>query len=255
MNIVVKPDRHHLGPVAAQFGANLIRKALAERGQASIIVATGSSQFEMLSALVSEPDIRWDRVTVFHLDEYVGLPITHPASFRQYLWTRFASKLPLPLRAMHYVNGDAIDPRAECRRLSELISETTIDVAFIGIGENGHIAFNDPPADFETQVPYLTVTLDHACRQQQFGEGWFPTVDDVPELAITMSVQRIMASRAIVCTVPDERKASAVAGAVEGEVTPSVPASILQRHTECTLFLDDAAASQLTIVASPLATL
>src|SRR6201999_202544 len=138
------------------------------------IVATGSSQFETLSGLAKEKDIRWDRVTAFHLDEYVGLPITHPASFRLYLWERFAKQLPLPLKAFHYVNADAADPTAECRRLGEIIGKHPIDVAFIGIGENGHVAFNDPPADFETEEPYLTVNLDDACRRQQLGEGWFP---------------------------------------------------------------------------------
>jgi glucosamine-6-phosphate deaminase len=245
MNIVTTPGRPQLGSASSHHGADLLRQALSDRGQANLIVATGSSQFETLAALAKSPDIRWDQVTGFHLDEYVGLPITHPASFRRYLWQRFLSQLPLPLKAFHYVNADAPDPNAECRRLSALIRQHPIDVAFIGIGENGHIAFNDPPADFDTDEPYLTVNLDQACRRQQLGEGWFPTLADVPSKAITMSVRQILASRAIVCTVPDQRKAEAVRNTVEGPVTPNVPASALQRHANCTLFLDQAAASLL----------
>jgi glucosamine-6-phosphate deaminase len=245
MNVTIKENRAELGPAAAHAGAELLRKALAGGKQANIIVATGSSQFEMLQALTREPDIRWDRVTVFHLDEYVGLPITHPASFRLYLWERFARQLPLPVKMFHYVGADAPDPRAECRRLGALIREHPIDVAFIGIGENGHIAFNDPPADFETEEPYLAVELDEACRQQQLGEGWFPTLNDVPRQAISMSVRQILKSRAIICTVPDERKAEAVRGSVEGPVTPNLPGSILQKHANCSLFIDKPAASRL----------
>jgi glucosamine-6-phosphate deaminase len=198
----------------------------------------------MLESLVGEPGIAWNHVTVFHLDEYVGLPITHPASFRKYLWERFASRLPLPPRAFHFIDGEG-SPAAECARLAELIRPVTIDVAFIGIGENGHVAFNDPPADFQTEEPYLVVELDEACRRQQHGEGWFESMDEVPREAISMSVRQIMASRSIICTVPDERKAAAVRDAVEGNITPEVPASILQEHPDCDLFLDPAAASRL----------
>jgi glucosamine-6-phosphate deaminase len=198
----------------------------------------------MFENLVREPEIDWSSVTGFHLDEYVGLPITHPASFRRYLWERFVSRLPLPLRAFHYLDAKD-DPRAEASRVGEIIRRHPIDVAFVGIGENGHLAFNDPPADFETDEPYIIVKLDDACRRQQLGEGWFPTFDDVPQQAISMSVRQIMKSRAVICTVPDERKAQAVRNAVEGEVTPRVPASILQRHERCALFLDKPAASLL----------
>jgi len=226
MNIVIKENRADLGVASARLGAEMLRKVLAARAEANIIVATGSSQFETLGALVHEPNIRWDRVTAFHLDEYVGLPITHPASFRLYLWERFVKHLPLPLKMFYYVNGDAPDPHAECRRLGGLIRERNIDVAFIGIGENGHIAFNDPPADFETEDP-------------------FPTLNDVPRQAISMSVKQIIKSSAIVCTVPDQRKAEAVRNSMEGPVTPSVPASILQKHQNCMLMIDKAAASLL----------
>jgi glucosamine-6-phosphate deaminase len=244
MNIKIMPDKHQLGKSAAAEGAEYIRQALAARGEANIIVATGASQFEMLAALVAEPNIHWNRVSGFHLDEYVGLPIAHPASFRGYLWQRFVSRLPLPLRAFHFLDGES-DPKGECRRVSDIIRRHPIDVAFVGIGENGHLAFNDPPADFETEAPYIVVNLDDACRRQQLGEGWFPTFDDVPKQAISMSVRQIMKSRAVICTVPDDRKAEAVRNSVEGEVTPKVPASILQRHETCTLYLDRAAAMRL----------
>jgi glucosamine-6-phosphate deaminase len=244
MNVKIMPDKTQMGKAAAAAGAEHVRRAIAERGSANIIVATGASQFEMLAALVAEPNINWNLVTGFHLDEYVGLAISHAASFRGYLWQRFVSQLPLPLRAFHFLDGEG-DPQKECSRVAEIIRRHPIDVAFVGIGENGHLAFNDPPADFETEQPYLVVQLDDACRRQQLGEGWFPTFDDVPKQAISMSVRQIMQSRAIICTVPDERKAEAVQNSVEGEVTPKVPASILQRHEQCTLYLDKPAASKL----------
>jgi glucosamine-6-phosphate deaminase len=233
-----------MGKRAAEAGAGIIRKAIDSRGSANIIVATGASQFEMLEALAKQPNIRWDKVTGFHLDEYVGMPITHGASFRKYLWERFISKLPLPLAAFHYVNAET-NPQAECNRLGELIKKHPIDVAFIGIGENGHVAFNDPPADFDTDEPYIVVELDEACRKQQQGEGWFPTLNDVPRQAISMSVKQITKSKTIVCTVPDQRKAEAVKNSVQGPVSNQVPASILQKHADTTLFLDKASASLL----------
>jgi glucosamine-6-phosphate deaminase len=244
MNTVIESDKAVLGRRAAADGADKIRQAIRARGQANIIVATGASQFEMLSALVQEKDVDWSKVTAFHLDEYVGLPITHPASFRLYLWQRFVSKLPLPLADFHYVNAET-DPRAECKRLGQVIRHHPVDVAFIGIGENAHVAFNDPPADFDTDEPYLVVQLDEACRKQQMGEGWFPTLNDVPQQAISMSVRQILKSKNIVCTVPDRRKAEAVKNSVKGPITNKVPASILQRHDGITLYLDTPAASLL----------
>jgi glucosamine-6-phosphate deaminase len=244
MDVEIMPDKASMGKAAAAAGAEHIRRALAARGRANIIVATGASQFEMLAALVAEPNISWNHVTGFHLDEYVGLPISHPASFRGYLWQRFVSQLPLPPRAFHFLDGER-DPQAECQRVAEIIRRHPIDVAFVGIGENGHLAFNDPPANFDTEDPYLVVQLDDACRRQQLGEGWFPTFEDVPKQAISMSVRQIMKSGAIICTVPDERKAEAVRNSVEGEVSPRVPASILQQHASCTLYLDKPAASRL----------
>lgn len=245
MNVLVSRSKNQLGQRAAAHGAELIRQAIRARGRANIILATGASQFEMLAHLVRERGIAWNRVAAFHLDEYVGLPIDHPASFRKYLWERFVSKLPLPLAAFHYVNADDGDPRAECDRLGRIISRHMIDVAFIGIGENGHIAFNDPPADLSTTRPYRVVELDAACRKQQLGEGWFPSLRAVPKRAISMSPWQIINSRAIVCTVPDRRKAEAVRHAVQGPITPGVPASILQRHGQVALFLDRPSASRL----------
>lgn len=233
-----------MGQAAAEAGAEVIRAAIVERGSARIIVATGSSQFTVLGALVKQPGIDWTRVTGFHLDEYLGLPMSHPASFRGYLKERFVDKVPLA--AFHYLDGEN-DAAAECERVGKLLQEAPIDVAFVGIGENGHLAFNDPPADFETEKPYLIVNLDDACRSQQLGEGWFPTFDDVPSQAISMSIKQILKSKRIICSVPDERKAQAVANSVQGPVTPDVPASILQTHPATTLFLDKPAASQLRL--------
>ena len=197
----------------------------------------------MLEHLVQE-SLDWSRVEAFHLDEYVGLPMSHPASFRRYLKERFVDALHEPLKGFHYINAER-DPEATCEHLNALIADRQVDVAFIGIGENGHIAFNDPPADFETESPYIVVALDEACRRQQVGEGWFPDFASVPEKAVSMSPRQIMKASQIVCTVPDERKAEAVRRAVEGPVTPLVPASILQKHLDCLLVLDAASASEL----------
>lgn len=245
MTINLSDTTAEMGSAAAEAGANSVREAISERGAATIIVATGASQFTMFERLV-ELDVDWTKVTAFHLDEYVGIDGDHPASFRRYLRERFAERLPVPLSGFEYVRGDAADPRAECARLSALIAARTVDVVFVGIGENGHLAFNDPPADFETTVPYIVVDLDEACRRQQMGEGWFASIDDVPERAISMSCREIMRSRRIICSVPDERKADAVACAVEGPITPACPASILQEHADCTLYLDRPAASKLS---------
>ena len=242
MEIIVSKDKYELGRKAAENGAELIRKAIDEKGEANIIVATGASQFEMLAELVKQ-DVDWTKVTGFHLDEYVDMPVTHPASFRKYLKERFVDKVPL--KAFYYVNGDTGDPQAECDRLGRIIREKPIDVAFIGIGENGHLAFNDPPADFETEEPYLVVNLDEACRKQQLGEGWFPTLEDVPERAISMSIKQILKSKNIICSVPDERKAKAVQGTVKSEITPMIPGTALQKHPATWLYLDEASASLL----------
>ena len=244
MIVKVFDNKEMMGHAAAEAGAKMIRNAINERGEARIILATGTSQFATLQNVVTSPNIDWGRVTVFHLDEYIGLPVTHPASFRKYIKERFIGKLPKPLRDFHMIDGEA-DPASECARLAALINAAPIDMAFVGIGENGHLAFNDPPADFNTEEPYIVVNLDEACRRQQFGEGWFATLDEVPKRAISMSIKQILKSRGIICAVPDERKADAVAGAVEGRVTPDVPASILQTHPDCAIYLDRDAAAKL----------
>jgi glucosamine-6-phosphate deaminase len=230
---------------AAEAGAEALRQALARDRSANIVVATGASQFDVLESLVAAPGIDWSRVTAFHLDEYVGLPVTHPASFRRYLRERFVSKLPAPLHAFHEIDGEG-DSQAECDRLNRIIQFAPVAVAFVGIGENGHLAFNDPPADFETEAPYIVVNLDDACRRQQLGEGWFPALEDVPKRAISMTVRQILKAETIVCTVPDARKAQAVQATVEGPVTPDVPASILQQRPAATLYLDRESASLLS---------
>lgn len=235
VNVQIFDSKVELGEAAARDAAALIHEAITSRDVAYVIAATGMSQFEFLDALVSH-DIDWQRVEFFHLDEYVGLPETHPASFRRYLTERIIDRVHP--RAFHLINGDAADPQAECRRVGELIAQQTIDVAFVGIGENGHLAFNDPPADFETEEPYLVVDLDEACRRQQIGEGWFADLDEVPSQAISMSIQQILKARHILCIVPDERKAQAVKASVEMDVSPLHPASILQQHPSVTLYLD-----------------
>lgn len=243
MNTRIFETKEEMGRVAAATGAQRLYEALQESDSAALIVATGASQFEMLDSL-RQTALDWSSITGFHLDEYIGLSIEHPASFRKYLKERFVDLLPQPLEAFHYLDGEG-DPVAECGRVGEILSRTTIDVAFVGIGENGHLAFNDPPADFDTNEPYLVVELDDACRNQQLGEGWFPDFESVPNQAISMSIQQILKSRTIICTVPDGRKAEAVRNAIQGPVTPEVPASILQTHPDCHMFLDSAAASLL----------
>ncbi len=241
MEITIALNKAELGHKAAQKGTLLINQAIQQRGTANIILATGASQFEMLAALVQE-NVDWSKVTCFHLDEYIDLPISHPASFRKYLKERFADKVAV--KAFHYIDGEG-DTTQECQRLNVLIAQHPIDVAFIGIGENGHLAFNDPPADFITDEPYITVRLDEACRRQQYGEGWFDSLDQVPKRAISMSIRQIMKSKYIICTVPDQRKAKAVQATVRGEITPLVPASILQRHPCTYLFLDGESANMI----------
>ena len=240
MEINIAENPHEMGLKAGELGAQVVKDAIANHGAANIILATGTSQFDTMNTLIADKEIDWSKVVMFHLDEYIGLPVTHKASFRRYLKDRFLARVP-DLKAYHLIDGEK-DPQEECNRLNDLIGRHPIDAAFVGIGENGHLAFNDPPADFETTDPYIVVNLDEACRAQQMGEGWFPTLQDVPDQAISMSVHQIMASDVIICSVPDERKAKAVALSLTGEVTPLVPASILQNHEKCHVFLDEASA-------------
>jgi glucosamine-6-phosphate deaminase len=232
-----------LGRAAADAAADLIDDAVASRGRARIIAATGASQFHFLESLVARRTLPWSRVELFHLDEYLGLPVTHRASFRRYLMDRLIQ--PAGIGVAHLLDGE-LDPELVCRSAGRAIAEAPIDVAFVGIGENAHLAFNDPPADFETLEPYLVVTLDEACRRQQVGEGWFGSLADVPMRAISMSVRQILRATRILAIVPDLRKAEAVRLSVEGPVTPEVPASILQTHAAATLFLDRGSASRLS---------
>ena len=241
MDISILDSKKSLGKAAAQKGASLIADAIRRKGSATIILATGASQFEMLGELV-KADLDWSRVSVFHLDEYIGIPETHPASFRKYLKERFVE---LVAPAVFYgINGE-FNPETECSRLGSLIGQQEVDVAFVGIGENAHLAFNDPPADFNTEDPYIVVSLDLECRRQQMGEGWFSTLEDVPLRAISMSVRQIMKSKVIICTVPDTRKARAVKNSLEMDVSPHIPASILRNHEDTWLFLDMESASLL----------
>lgn len=244
MKIVVKETPAALGAAAGKDAADRIRKVIAARGQANVILATGTSQFETLRYLIDQKDIEWDKVVMFHLDEYIGLPVMHAASFRKYLQERFLAKVA-PLKAAYLVNGEAASIEEECSRLGKLITEHPIDVALVGIGENGHLAFNDPPADFATPQPYIVVNLDEQCRKQQFAEGWFASIDDVPRQAVSMSVRQIMKSKAIICSVPDERKAEAVRNCLEKEISNLYPASILREHADCAYYLDKASASLL----------
>lgn len=235
MKIIIKNDPSDLGKEAGREAARLIRAAIKNNGFANIILATGTSQFETLNQLTQE-DVDWKRVTMFHLDEYIGLPESSPAGFRKYLKERFIQKIN-GLEQIHFINGEN-NPAEECMRLNEIICKTRIDIALLGVGENGHLGFNDPPADFETEEAFIVVNLDEKCRRQQLGEGWFERIDDVPRQAITMSVKQIMKSVQIICSVPDSRKAQAVKDCFENPVSNQFPASILQEHTHCVCFLD-----------------
>ncbi len=243
MRIAIAPDRPALGQYVAQKAAEVLRQALQAKPSVNLVVATGSSQFEVLSALVSQADIDWSRVHGFHLDEYLGIADTHPASFCGYLKDRFVSKVPLA--SFHFMSG--LIPASELKQQADAaLAGKQIDLMLCGIGENGHLAFNDPPANFDADDPYLIVELDEACRRQQVGEGWFDSMASVPKQAISMSIRQIMKSKVILCTVPDRRKADAVRNSVEGPITNQVPASILQQHASTLLALDVGASSMLS---------
>jgi glucosamine-6-phosphate deaminase len=239
---IVTATPSKMGRYVAEHAARDLQGAINRHGTANLIVATGASQFEVLSQLVDQPAVDWECVHGFHLDEYIGIGRDHPASFCRYLQERFVDKLPLA--SFHYLAGDA-DPVETVRVAADRISQITVDVALVGIGENGHLAFNDPPADFETEDPYLIVELDEECRRQQVGEGWFGSIDEVPTHAISMSVKQILKTKTIYCSVPDERKSAAVRGTLFDPIGPGIPASILRNHAQTTLVIDDAAASQI----------
>ena len=244
MQLKIFDDATSLARAAAEQAAASIQKAIAEHGQCRLVLATGNSQLEFLDALTKMAGINWNKVGAFHLDEYVGLPITHPASFRKYLLERVIRKSGIVNH--HFIDGDAADLAAAIREVSDRVTSAPIDLAFVGIGENGHIAFNDPPADFETEEPYILVELDEGCRRQQTGEGWFAHVSQVPTHAVSMSPRQIMKAREIIAIVPELRKAQAVKLCLGGEIRPSAPASILREHPNATIYLDRNTSSLLT---------
>jgi glucosamine-6-phosphate deaminase len=236
-------DKSSLSAAAAEQAASTIRRAIRDRGRARIVAATGTSQLDFLDALTRAEKIDWHRVELFHLDEYVGLPITHPASFRKYLLERLIHKTGIT--KYHLLDDDA-DSHEVVHRVGKLLGAAPVDLAFAGIGENGHLAFNDPPANFQTEEPYLLVNLDEACRRQQVGEAWFGDLSEVPRQAISMSIRQILKSNEIIAVVPEARKAQAVKLCFEGEITPMAPASVLRTHPVATIYLDRDSASLLT---------
>jgi glucosamine-6-phosphate deaminase len=244
MILKVFEDKISLARAAAEQASAAIRRAIRDHGEARVVAATAASQVEFLDALTKTPDIDWQRMDLFHLDEYIGLPITHPASFRKMLMEQFVEKTGIV--RYHLLDGDAADPSAVVREVGKQLAAAPIDIAFLGIGENGHIAFNDPPADFATEDPYIIVNLDEACRRQQVGEAWFADVSQVPKHAISMSAQQILKAKEILAVVPDKRKAQAVKACLEGEISPMAPASILRRHSNATIYLDRNSASLLS---------
>lgn len=243
MVLKVFNDRVSLGKAAADQASAAIRRAIREHGQARVIAATAASQLEFLDALTNAPDIDWLQVELFHLDEYIGLPITHPGSFRKMLLEQLIQKTGIT--KYHLLDGDA-DPPDVLRRASAALASAPVDIAFVGIGENGHLAFNDPPADFETEEPYLIVSLDEACRLQQVGEAWFADISQVPTQAISMSVHQVLKAKEILAVVPGTRKAQAVKACFEGEISPTAPASILRTHPNATIYLDKNSAALLS---------
>jgi glucosamine-6-phosphate deaminase len=240
--IKIAQDRQGLGNFSGSLAAKTLIDVLAQQDRARLVVATGASQFEVLQHLTQAAGIDWSRVDGFHLDEYLGLDASHPASFCNYLQTRVVSQVPIG--SFHFLSGTQ-PPLATIDEASDQWSRGPIDLALIGIGENGHLAFNDPPADFETKAIYHLVELDQACRQQQVSEGWFTRMEDCPSQAISMTIHGILQSKMIICSVPDHRKAIAVAASIQGPITPLVPGSILQQHSNVTIVLDQASASQM----------
>lgn len=236
-------DKREMAEAAANQAASVLGEAIHTNGRARLIAATGAAQFDFLEVLTRLPGIAWDRVEMFHLDEYIGLAESHPASFCRFLRERLIDKTGI--RNFHLLSGEQ-DPNEVVRAASQAIQSAPVDIAFVGIGENGHLAFNDPPADFQIEDPYIIVDLDEACRRQQLGEGWFPTIDDVPRRALSMSVRQILKATKILCFVPDARKANAVKACLEGEISPLAPASILRTHPQTTVYLDQNSAALLS---------
>jgi glucosamine-6-phosphate deaminase len=239
MNIIITTTATELGNQAARLVASKLNEAINLNGEARMVVSTGSSQFEMFQALIKEK-VDWIKVEVFHLDEYIGLPVTHRASFRKYLYERFINLVPI--KKFHSVDAEGIIAD-RIAGLSAGIREKPVDLGLIGIGVNGHIAFNDPPADFDTHNAYIIVKLDDQCKMQQVNEGWFNTIKEVPDEAVSMSVWQIMQCTTIISVVPHLVKADAVRKTLTGNISNSVPATILKRHPDWHLFLDKNSAS------------
>jgi glucosamine-6-phosphate deaminase len=241
--VKVFDNKTSVGVAAAEQACDILRRAIRDRTRARMVVATGTSQLEFLYALTRATGNHWQRVEMFHLDEYVGLPISHPASFRKYLRERFIDKTGVAQE--HFLDGNDDLQKVLCQ-VGEALSSAPINVAFVGIGENGRLAFSDLPADFQAEAPYLVVNLDEACRRQQVGEGWFVDIAEVPRQAISMSVRQILKANEIICVVPDARRAMAVRICIEGEISPMAPASILRTHPTTTVYLDKESASLLS---------
>lgn len=240
----IYPSREALGAAAAADAAQIITNAVRERGRARIIVATGNSQLDLIHALAEIPNVPWKSVEVFHLDEYVGMPKTHPSSFRLWLKKRIEDKVHPA--TMQYMQGDAPDLEAEIERYTKLLNQAPIDLAFVGFGENGHIAFNDPHvADFADPVTIKRVVMDDASRKQQSGEGHFDTSAAVPHESLTVTCSALMRARAWICSVPELRKAEAVRNALEGPIAATCPSSIVRTHPNATVYLDTESASLL----------
>lgn len=242
--VEIHPDRRALGLAAARAAAAALRFRLSRQAGVRVVFASAPSQDEFLAALVLQPDIEWRRVTAFHMDEYVGLDAAHPAGFRTYLAGRLASRVNLG--AWHQLAGEAKSPEAECLRYADLLRQAPVDLVCLGIGENGHLAFNDPPvADFQDPHWVKSVALERACRVQQVNDGCFATLEEVPEHALTLTIPALMAGRRLICIVPGPRKAAAVAATLEGPIHARCPASILRTHPRAQLLLDRDAAAGL----------
>jgi len=241
MQIHILDNADQLGFKAARASEAALKAIIAEKGWARIALSTGASQFEFLKHFI-QLDIQWDKVEMFHLDEYISLPEDHPASFRKYLKERFLSHVNIGKYWL--VDGEG-DIGETVRQLNEEIAKAPIDLALIGIGENAHIAFNDPPADFDKADPYHIVNLNETCKQQQVGEGWFATLEDVPNQAISMSVKQIMRSLRIISCVPRQAKAKAIGMTLRSQLDPNCPATMLKSHPDWQLYLDKDSASEI----------
>ena len=242
MVIRVCKEKREMAEAAANHASTILRQSIQRNGKARLIAATGAAQFDFLEVLTQLPDIQWERVEMFHLDEYIGIPESHPASFCRFLRERLINKTGI--RNYHLLSGER-DPNEVIRVVGREICSAPVDIAFVGVGENGHLAFNDPPADFKTEDPYIIVELDDACRRQQLGEGWFASLEEVPRRAMSMGVRQVLKTKEIICFVPDKRKANAVKACFDGDITPMAPASILRNHSRTTVYLDTDSASLL----------